>query len=136
MFHKKNFWQIVIGILMLALCIFFIRNQHLEIVKIMHAHKVLIVIVPVIAGVVEELIFRGYIQTRLQLFFKKAYMPIILSSVMFGIVHIGYGTIPQIIVPCFIGLVMAIHYYKYRNIKILIICHFLYDFIALYVKLR
>lgn len=37
MFYKKNFWQIVIGILMLALCIFFIRNQHLEIAKITQA---------------------------------------------------------------------------------------------------
>src|SRR6266542_3780240 len=37
MFYKKNFWQIVIGILMLVLCIFFIRNEHLEIAKIKQA---------------------------------------------------------------------------------------------------
>jgi phosphatidylglycerol lysyltransferase len=31
MFRKKIFWQVILGLLMLALCIFFIRNEHLEV---------------------------------------------------------------------------------------------------------
>lgn len=34
MFRKKIFWQVVLGLLMLALCIFFIRNEHLEVARI------------------------------------------------------------------------------------------------------
>ncbi|HEX2935910.1 MAG TPA: type II CAAX endopeptidase family protein [Bacteroidales bacterium] len=126
----------IIGVILQLCGLFHDSKRYLETVQILHEHKVLIVIVPLIAGVVEELIFRGYIQARLQLFFKKALMPIFISSVMFGIMHMGYGTVAQIIVPWFIGVVTAVHYYKYRNIKILIICHFLYDFIALYAKSR
>ncbi|HEY4787020.1 MAG TPA: lysylphosphatidylglycerol synthase domain-containing protein, partial [Bacteroidales bacterium] len=34
MFRKKIFWQVVLGLLMLFLCIFFIRNEHLEVSRI------------------------------------------------------------------------------------------------------
>jgi len=86
------------------------------------------------AAIVEELIFRGYLQSRLQLYFTNAAWPVILSALIFGAVHLSYGTFGNLIVPIIIGLIFAWHYQKYRNIKILIICHFVIDFYALIVQ--
>ncbi|WP_184547455.1 CPBP family intramembrane glutamic endopeptidase [Mucilaginibacter sp. FT3.2] len=83
------------------------------------------------AGLLEELIFRGYMMPRLELLLKNKYLPIIISTLIFGLAHIGYGTFVNVLIPMFIGLVFACHYYKYRNIKILIICHTLIDLNAL-----
>ena len=88
----------------------------------------------VTAAAVEELIFRGYLISRLQLFSKSNVWPIALSSVIFGLAHTGYGTIINVIIPVFIGLVFASYYHKYRNIKVLIVCHFLIDFYALIIQ--
>ncbi|REC50890.1 hypothetical protein DRF62_18090, partial [Chryseobacterium piscium] len=53
------------------------------------------------------------------------------SALLFGIFHSAYGTIGRAVVPIFIGTVFALFYKKYSNIKILIICHFLIDFISM-----
>jgi uncharacterized protein len=85
------------------------------------------------AGVVEELLMRGYIQSRLEKIYKNPVFGILISAILFGILHSTYGTLGQVIVPFFIGLVFAIFYKKYSNIKILILCHFMYDFVSLMV---
>ena len=83
------------------------------------------------AGLLEELVFRGYMIPRLQLLFKNQHLPIIISAVLFGLLHVGYGTIINVLMPIWIGLVFGYHYYKYRNLKMLIICHILIDYNAL-----
>ncbi|MFB9076959.1 lysostaphin resistance A-like protein [Flavobacterium procerum] len=88
----------------------------------------------VTAGITEELIFRGYLLPRLESVLKSKNMAIVLSSILFGFLHIGYGTLLNIIGPTVIGLVFAVQYQKYRNIKILIICHFLWDLLLLTAK--
>lgn len=88
----------------------------------------------VTAGITEELIFRGYLMPRLELLFKNKILAIVISSVLFGLLHIGYGTLLNVIGPIVIGLVFAIQYEKYKNIKILIICHFLWDLFLLMAK--
>ncbi|MDN3581822.1 CPBP family intramembrane glutamic endopeptidase [Mucilaginibacter flavus] len=87
------------------------------------------------AGFLEEFIFRGYMMPRLQLFFKSHHLPIIISSIVFGLLHVGYGTVVNVVVPVIIGLVFGYHYQQYRNIKILIICHLLIDLNALFTPL-
>jgi len=105
-------------------------------VSVLRKNKSLLVFTCLMAGVTEELIFRGYLIPRLQLFFKSPYLPLIISSLLFGVAHIGYGSIAQIIGPIFIGFVFAGYYQKYRNIKILILCHFLWDFFTLLILTR
>ncbi len=83
------------------------------------------------AAIVEELIFRGYIQSRIEYIFKKPIWGIIGSALLFALLHISYATWLQFLGPLFIGLVFSIYYWKYRNIKVLIICHFLIDLIGL-----
>lgn len=90
----------------------------------------------VTAGITEELIFRGYLLPRLELALKNKKLAILISSILFGFLHIGYGTLLNVIGPIVIGVVFAIQYEKYRNIKILITCHFLWDLLLLMVQTR
>jgi len=91
----------------------------------------LIYVSAITAGVTEELLFRGYLMPRLKILLKSSTSAIILSSLFFALLHYGWGTVNQIIGPFYIGCVFAVFYQKYRNIKVLIICHTLYDLIAL-----
>jgi uncharacterized protein len=109
-------------------------DKLVEILKIFKNNYLLLIFTCLTAGITEELIFRGYLMPRLQLFFNNNYLSITISSVLFGLMHFGYGTLVQIIGPIFIGAVFAIHYQKYRNIKILIFCHFFWDFMMLTLK--
>jgi membrane protease YdiL (CAAX protease family) len=86
----------------------------------------------VTAGVMEELVFRGYIQSRLQLLFKTPDFPVLISAAGFGLLHAAYGTLINMLIPFVIGVVFGYHYYKYRNIKVLIICHLLIDANAMF----
>lgn len=83
------------------------------------------------AGAVEELLMRGYVQPRIEKLYNSPTLGIIFSAVLFGILHSTYGTIGQVVIPFFIGVVFAVFYKRYSNIKILIICHFMIDFISL-----
>ncbi|MDV7699353.1 CPBP family intramembrane metalloprotease [Chryseobacterium soli] len=91
----------------------------------------LIIFTCLTAGVVEEFLMRGYIQTRIEKIYKSPFLGIAVSSVLFGILHSTYGTIVQVVGPLFIGIVFALFYKRYSNIKIIIMCHFLYDFVSL-----
>jgi membrane protease YdiL (CAAX protease family) len=83
------------------------------------------------AAVTEELMFRGYIQSRLMKIYNNPYIAIGITSVFFGLMHFSYGTISNVLVPTIIGLVFGIFYHKYSNLKVLIVVHFLIDFISL-----
>ncbi len=93
----------------------------------------LIIFTCLTAGVVEELLMRGYMQSRIEKIYHNQYIGIIISALLFGILHSPYGTINQILGTFFIGVVFAMFYKIYSNIKILIICHFMYDFISLMI---
>ncbi|PTT27373.1 hypothetical protein DBR28_17325, partial [Chryseobacterium sp. HMWF028] len=73
----------------------------------------------------------GYIQPRIEKLYNSPFLGIAVSAVLFGILHSTYGTIGQVVIPFFIGVVFAVFYKLYSNIKILIICHFMIDFISL-----
>jgi len=91
----------------------------------------LLVFTALTAGVTEELVFRGYLQPRLELLFKNPYWAIFISSLIFGLAHIMYGTVKNVIDPFFIGLGLAIYYWRYRNIKVAMVFHFLWDLLGL-----
>ncbi len=125
-------FAMLITSLIVKLCGFNIASNKLnEVAQILHSNKLLLVFTALTAGITEELIFRGYLLSRLQTLFANKYLSIIISAILFGIVHISFGTIHQIIGPIFIGLILAFHYQKYRNIKILIITHFLWDLVTI-----
>jgi membrane protease YdiL (CAAX protease family) len=100
-------------------------------VAMFKTNKLLLVFTALTAGVVEEVIFRGFLLPRLTILLRKPYLAIIASSLIFGLIHFTYGTLSQMIAPFLIGLILAFIYNKYRNIKMVIAIHFLWDLIAM-----
>ncbi|WP_312513757.1 CPBP family intramembrane glutamic endopeptidase [Chryseobacterium culicis] len=108
-----------------------ISGKLFELTPIFKSNYFLLIFTCFTAGAVEELLMRGYIQSRIEKIYNNSAVGIIFSAVLFGILHSTYGTIGQVVIPFFIGVVFAVFYKIYSNIKILIICHFMIDFISL-----
>ena len=110
-----------------------ISSKLSEINSFLHHNFWMIFFVSLTAGVTEEIIFRGYIQTRLQIIYNNSFISIAITSVLFGLMHLTYGTVSNFAVALIIGVIFGIFYHKYKNIKILIVVHFLIDFISLMI---
>ena len=102
--------------------------------SVMKAHPLLLLFTCITAGVTEEIIFRSYIQTRTELIFKSPTAGIILSAFFFSLAHSSYGTVREIVGPLVIGLIFAIYYYKFKNIYVLMVFHFLFDYVQILVS--
>ena len=105
------------------------------ILNLFRQNKWLLYFTVITAGVVEELIFRGYLMPRLQILFKTKFWAIFISSALFGLMHFTYGTILQVVGPFYIGLIFALFYEKYRSIRTLIIVHALWDLLTIWALL-
>ena len=106
-----------------------------EMLTIFEQNNALIFFTAITAGIVEEFTFRGYLLPRLAILFKSPLLAVIVSSALFGLLHFGYGTVFQLVGPFVIGFVFAIYYWKFRNIKVIIFCHILWDLMAIYLKI-
>ncbi|SER58692.1 CPBP family intramembrane glutamic endopeptidase [Pedobacter rhizosphaerae] len=127
------------AILGLIVKIFHLETESVAIkrmIKIFKNNYALLLFTAVTAGITEEVLFRGYIQPRLEMYFKNPYIAIVVSSILFGLLHCTYGTVINILGPIFISLIFAVHYWKFKNLKILIFSHFLWDFVLLEIAIR
>lgn len=73
-------------------------------------------------GLVEELIFRAILQTRLE----KALSigeSLLITSLLFGLMHSGYGTFYEILYTGFIGLFMGLAFYKTKSLPFITVLH-------------
>ncbi|MEO9146319.1 MAG: type II CAAX endopeptidase family protein [Ginsengibacter sp.] len=104
--------------------------------ELMCNHEALILFTCLTAAFTEEFIFRGYLLPRLQIVFNNIWVSIIISSVLFGLSHFGFGDFNRMLFPFIIGIIFSWVYYKYRSLAILIICHFLMDFYSLYFSCK
>ncbi len=128
--------SVAINLILTALKVTSSGSRVPEIVEIFRQNIPLLFFTSLTAGVTEELLFRGYLQTRFKKLFNNSFVAIFLSSLLFGLLHYRYGTIANVLVPFIIGLVFAFYYQKYRNIKVLIICHMLWDLVASFLLLN
>ncbi|AZA76850.1 CPBP family intramembrane metalloprotease [Chryseobacterium sp. G0186] len=108
-------------------------NKLLQLTSIFKNNYFLIIFTCLTAGIVEEFLMRGYLQPRIEKIYKSSLLGVIISALLFGILHSTYGTIGQVVVPFFIGAIFALFYKQYSNIKILIICHFMFDMVSLMI---
>jgi len=99
--------------------------RHMD--TLLKQNKPILVFVCLTAAITEELLIRGYVYPRLCLLFKSQYVPMIISALLFSYWHLGYENLSEWIFTFLFGLVTALCYRKYHNIKILMISHFLYD---------
>jgi membrane protease YdiL (CAAX protease family) len=134
-------WTVLLFILILAanlisnitILLGFHQNKELirQMSRFMTGRTLLILFISVTAGVTEEIIFRGYILTRLSLLFKNQYIPIVISALIFSGMHYAYHSAHEQLFTFLVGLIMAAHYKRYGNLKPLIIAHFLVDWAGL-----
>ena len=73
-------------------------------------------------GLVEELIFRTILQTRLEhaLSVQEA---LVITSLLFGLMHSGYGTYHEILYTGFVGFIMGLAFYKTRSLPFIAVLH-------------
>lgn len=73
-------------------------------------------------GFIEELIFRSILQTRLE----KALSineSLLITGLLFGLMHSGYGTFYEIIYTGFVGLFMGLAFYKTKSLPFIAVLH-------------
>lgn len=80
-------------------------------------------------GAVEEFVFRGYLYKKVKDVFGNEWSAIIISSVMFGLLHIFGGNIIQVFVTMIFGALMCLFRLKIKHCSLLslIIAHGVYD---------
>lgn len=79
----------------------------------------------------EEFIFRGYLLNKFKGVSKNSVVPIITTSLLFGLFHIFNGSIIQVVLTTFIGLILVICKEKIKDCSLLslIIAHGVYDWL-------
>jgi Predicted metal-dependent membrane protease len=82
----------------------------------------LTIIMVFFVGLIEELIFRSILQTRLE----KALSvddSLLITTLLFGLMHSGYGTFYEILYTGFVGLIMGLIFYKTRSLPFIAVLH-------------
>ena len=92
--------------------------QDLSFINVLTLTLVMILFV----GVIEEIIFRSLIQTRLEKTFGMLY-GLILSSLLFGLMSAGYGNIYEILYAFFVGLLIGFIFQKTRSLPFIAMIH-------------
>jgi membrane protease YdiL (CAAX protease family) len=102
-----------------------------SITKVLQGHNLMIAFMALTAGVTEEFIFRGYLLTRLSQLLKNNTLAIVVSSLLFSALHYKYGSLRELIFAFLIGVIFSVYYIKYRDIKAIMLTHFLIDLISM-----
>jgi membrane protease YdiL (CAAX protease family) len=84
------------------------------------------VTIAIVAPVLEEILFRGYLQSAL-MHRMKPWLAILLASSLFGIVHMQPLAFPVLTV---LGAVFGYLYYKTGSLKVNILLHVLNNGVA------
>jgi len=92
-----------------------------------------IAVIALLAGLGEEMLFRGIIQQGLQGWLGP-WPGLLLASFVFGAAHWVSRT--YMVFACLMGLYLGLLYWRTDNLLVPIIVHALYDFIALRLLLR
>lgn len=82
----------------------------------------LTVVMVFFVGLIEEVIFRSVIQTRLNKIFG-VWGGMLLSSMLFGLMHSVYGTFYEILYTSFIGAIIGYMFYKTRSLPLITLTH-------------
>lgn len=93
------------------------------------------IILSITAGICEEIGFRGYVLTKLNLFLNNWYLTIAISSLSFGVGHFYQG-VGGIILTGIYGLLFCLLFIWRKSLIPGILAHFLQDLIALFALSR
>ncbi len=93
-----------------------------EFERLVKQYPEFIVGIALVAALSEEVLFRGMLQPRLG---------ILATSLLFGLVHIAYGTVIQIVGPLLLGLVFGYAYKRLGTLWVPIAAHFTFNALQL-----
>lgn len=82
------------------------------------------------AGGTEEILFRGYVQTRLSALMKNPWLGIACSALIFALAHFTNSGPVKMLFLFLFGAAFGFHYYRYRNLVAVILAHMLVDVVA------
>ncbi|UCH05652.1 MAG: CPBP family intramembrane metalloprotease [Candidatus Thorarchaeota archaeon] len=88
-----------------------------------------ILLLPLAAGIVEELAFRGYL---IEVMLKKGLAEnrvVLYSAISFAFIH-GFFLVDKIIMTFLFGLIAGYYYVKERNLPVLIVAHIVVDVVT------
>ena len=91
---------------------------------------ILAIFLAITAGICEETIFRGYFQRQIGAWTKNAWIGILGAALLFGGAH-GYQTWWQMMLICFIGLVLGILAHLRKSVRPSMLSHTLIDTVSL-----
>jgi len=82
----------------------------------------LLLLAIVLAPITEELLFRAALVPRIG---------IVLSSLVFGLLHLAYGSVLEVVGVFFVGIILAGIYRMSKSITPCIIIHFIYNLLSI-----
>lgn len=82
----------------------------------------LIFVMVIVVGLIEEIIFRSILQTKLEEFFG-IWSGLIFSSLLFGLMNSGFGSLYEIFYAIFIGLFIGYMFQKTRSLPFVALTH-------------
>jgi membrane protease YdiL (CAAX protease family) len=80
------------------------------------------IIMILFVGFVEELVFRSLLQTRLENSLGSL-KGLLITSILFGVMHSGYGTFYEILYTAFAGLVLGYMFQKTKSLPLVSLTH-------------
>jgi membrane protease YdiL (CAAX protease family) len=83
---------------------------------------ILTLVMVFLVGLVEELIFRSILQNRLEVFLGSR-GGLIITSVLFGLMHSGYGSIGEVFYTFFVGFIIGYMFHKTRSLPLVTMIH-------------
>lgn len=82
----------------------------------------LTIIMVFFVGLIEELIFRSILQTRLAQALSIG-ESLLITSLLFGLMHSGYGTCYEILYTSFVSFLLGIIFYKTKSLPFITVLH-------------
>ena len=92
-----------------------------EMMAYQHERPFLLILTAITAGIVEELIFRGYMLPRLDTLLNNQWAAIIIVSVLYAALYYTYGTWLNILIPILGSIVFGFFYLKYRSLTVVVL---------------
>ena len=105
--YKDIIYGLFVGFLLISLGFVILSlTNNLEIVLIQYSSKVVFggFFLFIIAAMVEEIVFRGYVLNNFMDSFKNKYIALLLSSILFALIH---GMNPNLSILGFVNLIVA-----------------------------
>ncbi len=118
------FARIFVALIVLSLALRFLglldTQKVVEVIKSVPPYYLFLAIA--IAPVGEELLFRGFLQKR---------FGIILASLLFALLHYGYGSVSEIIAAFVVSIIFGLHLRKHDNLSACILAHAAYNLMTI-----